>query len=62
MIKSQLLMGLLFALVYRQIRKTMAAFHGPHGLPIMTFEVGKALKLALRLWRFLNRNAMWMSS
>lgn len=34
--------GLLFALVYRQIRKTMAAFQGPQRLPIMTFEVGKA--------------------
>lgn len=42
MITGELLIGLLFALVYRQIRKTMAAFQGPQRLPIMTFEVGKA--------------------
>lgn len=43
MITGQLLIGLGFALVYRQIRKTMAAVKGLQKLPVMIFEVGRAI-------------------
>lgn len=43
MITGQRMIGLRFALVYRQIRKMMAVFQGPLTLPIMIFEEGKAV-------------------
>lgn len=43
MITGFLLIGFCIFLVYQQILKTRAAVHGPQRLPLMIFEVGKAV-------------------
>lgn len=38
-----LLIGIGFVLIYPQIEKTVTAVDGPQRLPVMTFEVGRAV-------------------